>query len=94
MIKKITLWLIRQYAHDRNFRLGVCKELHYNAQNYFGDQSVPGRFQEACEEFFEAGIGNLQQEFPSIPDIAQNYVGGVTHAFERTADKMQGFAFA
>ena len=53
-MKRFTLWLIRQFADDRDFRINVCKELHDNAQNYFGDQTPYGRYYEACGEFFRA----------------------------------------
>lgn len=53
-MKKIILWFIRRYADDRDFRISICKELHENAQNYYGEQTGYGRFYEACEEFFLA----------------------------------------
>jgi hypothetical protein len=53
-MKRLTLWLIRRFANNREFRIKVSKELHDNAQRYFGEQSGWGRYYEAIGEFLEA----------------------------------------
>ena len=79
-MKKITLWLIKQFANDRKFRLNVCKELHRNAQNYFGEQTGYGRYYEACGEFFEAAPGFTQQSFCK---------GGVMAEFDKVNERLK-----
>jgi len=78
-MKRIILWLIRKYADDRNFRINICKELHHNAQNYYGEQTGPGRFYEACGEFFEAAPNFM------VSDMF-DYKRGVMNQFEETKE--------
>jgi len=59
MLKKITLWLLRYMLnrssfYDRQFRIDVCKEIHYYHQNQFNEQTGLGRFYYACGDMFEA----------------------------------------
>lgn len=79
-MKKITLWLIRKLANNREFRINVCKELHKNAQNYFGEQTGYGRYYEACGEFFEAAPGFTQQSFCK---------GGVMAEFDKVCERLK-----
>ena len=78
-MKRLVIWLIGRYADDRSFRINVCKELHKNAQSYFGEQTVPGRYYEACEEFFMAS--------PLTKKAPDWYRGGIMDAFERAKTK-------
>ena len=55
MFKKIILFFVKKYLSDRDFRISIFKEVHKESQEYFGEQTVPGRFYEICEEFFQAG---------------------------------------
>lgn len=80
MRKRVALWLIRKLADDRNFRISICKELHNNAQTYFGEQTPYGRYYEACEEFFEAC-----PRFTKDP-IAR---GGVIAAFDNIVARLK-----
>lgn len=78
-MKRLILFLVRLYADDRNFRIAICKELHKNAQNYFGDQTVYGRYYEACGEFFEAD--------PVMTSMSTE--NGVVNEFRRTQEKLK-----
>jgi hypothetical protein len=53
-MKKIILYILSKFLSDDNFRYKVCKEIHNYHVNYFSDQTTPGRFYDACEEFFLA----------------------------------------
>jgi len=79
-MKRFTLWLIRQFSNNREFRIDVCKELHRNAQNYFGEQTGYGRYYEACGEFFEAAPGFTQQSICR---------GGVIEEFDNVCSRLK-----
>ena len=53
-MKKIILYILSKFLSDDNFRYKVCEKIHGFHQNYFSDQTTPGRFYDACEEFFLA----------------------------------------
>jgi hypothetical protein len=75
MIKKLLLKLIRKRLGDREFAINVCKQIHNYHQTQFDEQTPPGRFIEACEEFFEAAPEFMKKDF---------YRNCVISAFEST----------
>lgn len=81
-MKKIILLFIRYFADDRDFRINVCKELHHNAQNYYGEQTGYGRFYEACGEFFEAAPDYVSR------NTGIDVRGGVMNAYEDAQDRL------
>ncbi len=59
MLKKFTLWLLRYMLnrssfYNRQFRIDVCKEIHYYHKRQFNEQTGLGRFYDACGDMFEA----------------------------------------
>jgi len=54
MIKKLFLYFLNVFLDDEFFRYEVCKKMHHFHQSYFSDQTTPGRFYDACGEFFLA----------------------------------------
>ena len=82
-MKKLILFLIRYFADDREFRINVCKELHYNAQNYFGEQTGYGRFYEACGEFFEAAPEYVN------PNAGFDVSGGIIAEYKEVRERLK-----
>ncbi len=73
MFKKIILYFVNMLMSDRDFRLKLFKLAHDESQNYFGEQTVPGRFYEVCEEFFQTGPPLLFSTKINIGEAIKKY---------------------
>jgi len=58
-MKRITLWLLRRFLNDRDFRIDVCREIHHYHNEQYNEQTSFGRYYDAIGDMIEAGNENI-----------------------------------
>jgi len=85
-MKYFILKLVRKYLHQREFRVALCREIMNNHLNDFNEQTIPGRYAEACGEWFEGASDLVRDDFYRNITIdsyndTQNYIADNPHKF-------------